>query len=213
MSSAPPPAHDPTRTAEALFSRSWAVFRKNWNVAIPPLIAGAIGLITIVPLTVIAALVVILGYKHSGTAAPFDVRLVGASLTIVAVVNIVVGLWSYAAMYGMADAAWTRGTASFGDGWSAFLARGGAVLVSWVAVVLLAIAAVIVALPTLGISVIALPLVTMYVAPSVVVGGRGGFAAVGESFRLVRRSLGRSSLILLMQFAISYGIGTIASFG
>jgi hypothetical protein len=52
----------------------------------------------------------------------------------------------------------------------------------------------------------------MYVVPSVVSGGRGGFAAVGESFRLVRRFFGTSAITLLVLVGIQYGIGFLGAF-
>ncbi len=211
-SSRPPAVHDPTRTVEALFSQSWAVFRKNWIVVLPPVIAGAVTFALMIPLVGAIAVETVRTLKAPPGVVTFDARI-GFAVALVSLVSIVVGLWSYAAMYGMAGAAWSRGTTSFGDGWTAFRTRGGALFVSWIATLLVFIAAVLLALPTLGLSVIALPVALMYVMPAVVVGGRGGFAAVGESFRLARRSLGRSALIVLMQYAIAYGIGMIASFG
>jgi hypothetical protein len=124
---------------------------------------------------------------------------------------LLVTLWGYSAMFGMADAAWARGTATFGDGFAAFRSRAGAVVVAGIGVCGLAIAALILAIPTLFIALLALPLVTMYVMPSVISGRRGGFEAIAESFRLVRRYLGPSVIAILVLLAIWYGLSFIGA--
>lgn len=210
----PPPLPEPIRF-EVLLSQSWSVFRRNWIVAVPPVIATLIGLAGAAALVgelVAGALARGLFERHS---PPPDGEFVGMLLTGVLVyvlVMLAVVLWSYAAMYGMADAAWAKGTATFADGFTAFRTRAVALVVAWIGVVGLAIVAMILALPTLGLAFLALPLVTMYVAPSVVTGGRDGFTAIAESFALVRRFFGVSAIALLVLIAINYGISMMASF-
>jgi hypothetical protein len=208
----PTPA-DPTRTAEAIFARSWALFRKNWILAVPPVITGVITVVAVFPLLWLIADAV---FAHVGDAAKVTTvpaaTLPATFLPLTAFVGVVlvaVTLWCYAMMYGMADAAWARGTTSLGDGFAAFRRRAGALFVAGIGALGVAFAALILALPTLGLAVIALPVVTMYIMPSAVAGRRSGFAAVGESFRLVRRSLGRSALVMLCLYAIMYGISLV----
>ena len=133
------------------------------------------------------------------------------SSLVYAVVMLAVSLWSYAAMYGMCDAAWANGTATFADGFTAFRTRAVALFVAGIGVAGLAFAAALLALPTLGLAMLALPLVTMYVAPAVVSGGCDGFTAIGESIRLVRRFFGPSAIALLILIAISYGISMVTT--
>ncbi|HWT05098.1 MAG TPA: hypothetical protein VN224_05030, partial [Xanthomonadales bacterium] len=135
-----------------------------------------------------------------------------AGALVYAAVVVTVGLWSYAAMYGMADAAWAKGTTTFADGFTAFRTRAGALFVAGIGVVGLGICAAMLALPTLGLALLALPLVTMYVAPAVVTGRCDGFTAIAESFRLVRRFFGASGIALLVLLGINYGISMVASF-
>lgn len=204
----PPP--EPIRF-ETLLSLSWAVFRRNWIVALPPVIA--LGLI-------IAGYALFVGFIFIGASAHGGLQKAspsfGGALALAAflfmVEVFVVVLWSYAAMYGMADAAWAKGTATFADGFAAFRTRTGALIVAGIGMAGVAIAAVILALPTLGLAFLALPLVTMYVAPSVVTGGRDGFTAIAESFRLVRRFFGTSAIALLVLLGIHYGISLLATF-
>lgn len=205
-----PPAPEPIRF-ETLLSLAWSVFRRNWIVALPPVIAM---LIVFAAMGAFAGTVVALSLAHGGLgrgASPFGPGVVVSYLVLVAAM-LVVSLWSFAAMYGMADAAWAKGTATFGDGFTAFRTRSGALIVAFVGFAGLGIAALVLMLPTLGLALLALPLVTMYVVPAVVSGGRGGFAAIGESFRLVRRFFGTSAIALLVLLGIQYGISFLAAF-
>ena len=209
----PPPAPEPIRF-EVLMSQSWTLFKRNWIVAVPPVIALLVGLAgTAAVLGAIVANASAHGLFERHAPMPdatFFTPLLTSSL-VYAVVMLAVSLWSYATMYGMADAAWANGTATFGDGFTAFRTRSGALIVAGIGVACLAFAAAILALPTLGLAPLALPLVTMYVAPTVVSGRCDGFTAIGESFRLVHRFFGASAIALLILLAISYGISTVAT--
>jgi len=78
--------------------------------------------------------------------------------------------------------------------------------VAWIGLFGVALVALILALPTLFLSVIALSFVTMFVFPAVVAGRRGGFEAIGESFRLIRRFFVPSIITWLVLYAIQYAI-------
>jgi len=204
-----PPAPEPVRF-EALLSLSWAVFRRNWIVALPPFIVLA-------TYVVISALYFAGLYwwsvAHGGIAKPVPNENVFWVITgAYALLVVAAALWSFIATYAMADAAWAKGTASFGDAFAAFRTRSGAMLVAFAGVCGVVIAAVVLALPTLFLSLLAVPLVTMYVPQAVVSGRRGGFAALGESFRLVRAFFGPSAISLLVLLGIRYGIACLAGF-
>ena len=208
----PPPAPEPIRF-ETLLSLSWSVFKRNWIVALPPVIAM---LIVLAAMGAFAGAFIATGLARGdlerSAASPTFWPGIAVSYLVLVVVMLVVGLWSFAAMYGMADAAWAKGTATFGDGFTAFRTRSGALIVAFIGLAGVAIGAFILMLPTLGLALLALPLVTMYVVPSVVSGRRGGFAAIGESFRLVRRFFGASAIALLVLLGIQYGISFLATF-
>lgn len=202
----PPPPTGPV-AFDKVFAQSWAVFRQNWTIALPPVIAGVVIVAgVIVFLVVIAAAAFAAATGHAVSSAIGAMVLGYCAFLVLAVL---VSLWAYVAMFGMADAAWTRGTATFADGFAAFRTRGLATFVAWIGIFGLALAALILALPTLGISLLALPVFAMYVMPSVIAGGRGGFEAIGESFRLVRRFFGQSAITMLILLAIAYGISMI----
>ncbi len=196
---------------DTLLTRTWALFRRNWIIALPPIIAGIIAVVLIVA---VLAFFVVAALASAGSADRAVEKLGPAfvfSYLAAVLVALAVTLWGYVAMFGMADAAWERGTATFADGFAAFRARAGAVLVAWIGLVGLAIVALILSIPTLFIALLAFPVVTMYVLPSVVSGGRGGFEAIGESWQLVRRYPGQSIIAFLVLVAIWYGISFVGA--
>ncbi|HEX3463596.1 MAG TPA: hypothetical protein VHS78_06035, partial [Candidatus Elarobacter sp.] len=193
---------------DKLFAQAWAVFRRNWIVALPPVIATVIMFVLIGAVAAVAVVWGIAAYAHHSTSGLVSAVVVGY-LAFIAVV-VVLSLWGYVAMFGMADAAWTRGTATFADGFAAFRERAGATFLAWIGLFGLAIVALVLALPTLFLSLLAYPVFMMYVMPSVIIGRRGGFEAIGESVRLVLRFFGGSAVTALVLYAISYGISMIA---
>lgn len=195
---------------DKLFVQSWVVFRRNWIVALPPLIAGVV-VFTAVGVLVAATIVWAIAESAHRSTSGMAAGLAFGYLAFF-VLMIVALLWGYVAMFGMADAAWTRGTATFADGFVAFRERAGATLLAGIGMVGLGFAAFILAFPTLLISLLAYPVFTMYVMPSVVVGRRGGFEAIGESIRLVLRFFGGSAITVLVLYAIGYGISLIGTF-
>jgi hypothetical protein len=191
---------------EKLLSGSWALFRRNWIVSTPFVIAvliiGAlIGVFAVIATVVGLTAGIRQDHIEGGVIAlliVFYLVVIGAAL--------VLSVWAYAATFGMADAMWERGTATFADGNAAFRARGGALVVACIGLIGLTFVALILALPTLFISLLALALFTMYVLPSVVSGRRAGFDAISESFRLVRYNFATSAITAVVLYAISYGI-------
>ncbi|GAC1457888.1 MAG: hypothetical protein PVSMB8_14440 [Vulcanimicrobiaceae bacterium] len=196
---------------DTLLSRSWALFQRNWIVAVPPVIAGVVSIAGFAALLALLAVTAIarggLAHPSQSVGGVFIAACVGFSVIVLALM-----LWAYTAMFGMADAAWARGTATFGDGFTAFRARAGGTIVALIGMVGLGIAALILAIPTLGIAFLAFPVLTMYVFPSVIGGRRGGFEAIAESFRLVRRHLGQSVIAIVVLLAIWYGISFLTAF-
>ena len=193
---------------DALLSRSWELFKRNWTVALPPFIAAAALMVVLIVLVIVCVTAAIAHGNPAHWSAGFIAMLVGAYLLFIAF-TLVASLWAGVATYGMADAAWERGTTTLGDGMAAFSARAGAAFVAAVGIFGLAIAALILLLPTLGLSLLALPFATMYVFPAVVTGRRGGFEAIKESFQLVRRFFGASAIVYLVLYAIQYGISLL----
>jgi hypothetical protein len=188
----------------ALFARSWELFKRNWIVSLPPIVAGFLAMIIIAAFAVaviVGALAIRGGNLVSSGLA--GLAIVGC---LVLVVLVLLGLWSQTAMYAMAGATWSRESTNFDDGFAAFRSRSGALFAAWIGIIGLALLAFILLLPTLGLSIIALSFVTMYVLPAAIVGRRGGFEAIGESFSLIRRFFVPSLVTWLALYAIQYAL-------
>ena len=200
-------AEVPPVSVDTLLRRSWTLLRTNWVIVAPMLIVA-------IAFFVLFGGLAVLGIAYGVVSPHGTAASAGGVIALLFLVAIVVGAGlgavAYDALYGMADAAWTRGTTTLGDGVAAAGARLGDTIVAMVGFVGVVIAAVILALPTLGLVFLALPLVTMYVFPAVVSGGFGGFAAFGESWRLVRRYFGTSAITMLILIAINYLISMVA---
>ncbi|HEY0396703.1 MAG TPA: hypothetical protein VGD01_19660 [Candidatus Elarobacter sp.] len=207
------PAPAPVRF-EAILSRTWALFKPNWTIALPPLIAT---IVIVAGAAALGAASVVAAVGAAATRGSHGSEGLVAGLIVAVLVYVIaaslLAMWGVLAMYGMADAVWTRGSATFADGNAAFFSRFGAMLVAFVGMIGIVFAALILAIPTLGLALIAMPLMTMYVLPAVVSGHRGGFEAIGESFRLVRRFFVPSALTLLILYAIAYGLGFVGAIG
>jgi len=185
---------------EALLGRSWRLLRTHPAMVVPMQLA----LVLMVP--VLAELVsVLVTAQH---AAEVDDRT-GWTFLGICIGWLLIVLYSILALlatFAMADALWTRGSTSIGEGFRVALARFWPAIGAFIGIFGLTLAAFVLALPTLGLSLLALLVFTMYVLPAVVGGRRGGFAAIGESFRLVRGYLGASALTVLVVIAMQYAI-------
>ncbi len=201
------PVRDPL-AIDTVLASSWPLFRRNWIVSLPLFLTVAI-VIGVVVVYLVVFFAVALGTPSNATGSPGMLTAFIIGYVVFIAVLIVTSVWGYSATFGMADAAWERGTTSLADGNAAFRSRGGPFVVALIGLVGVGIVALILALPTLLISLLALPLLTMYVMPAVVAGGRGGFEAIGESFRLVRRFFVPSLIACLVLYAISYGISFV----
>jgi len=199
---------------DTILARSWALFKRGWIVALPPFI-GTVLIMTCVIVYVLALAtlgIVAVAARHSETLSPALLGTLVIGYVALLILSVLVALWMYAAMFGMADALWERGTTSLADGFTAFRTRGGALFVAGIGFIGLAILAVVLALPTLGLALLAFPLFTMYAVPAIVSGGRGGFEAIGESFRLVRSYFVPSLIAVLVLYGIWYGVSFLGSF-
>jgi hypothetical protein len=162
---------------ETILSGSWTLFRRNWIIALP-MVFVTIGLfVALVIVVVVAAMTGLATTTAKGAPSPGLVAALGVGYLICLV------LFALAAL----------GT------------RTGALFVATIGFVAAGIVTLILLIPTLGLAMLALPVVTMYVFPAVVCGGYGGFAAFRESWRLVRRHLGTSAIAILILLAIGPG--------
>ncbi len=194
---------------EPALSQAWILFRRSWRLLIATLLLASVAAIVGFGTLIAVTMVPLALHGAFATHAPLTPEFVARIALLSAgafVVGVAAWLWTYAAAFGIADALLTRGSATFADAVLAFRRCWGALLLAAVGAMLIGMVAVLLAIPTLGLALLAFPLVLMYVPSSIVSGGRGGFAAIGESFRLVRRRLGASALAIVVLIAINYAI-------
>ncbi len=213
MTAAPAP-EDKVNISE-IFSRSWALLRANPIVLAPLLIP--LLLFIVIALVVAAIVIAVIAHADgsswpritSAKGLPSAPILCGVAAFYLTGIALEVAL--FAGLYGLAAAAWTRGTATAADFWRAAGTRFWPICASIVGFIGLGIVAVLLVIPTLGVAFLALPLFTVFVFPAVVAGQRGGFAAIGESIRLVRANLLTSVLTVVLLYAVNY-IGSFIVF-
>jgi hypothetical protein len=183
-------------SVENIFSRSWNLLTRNWALLVPGLLVGLI--------------VGILGWlltpppaENGDTFSQFvslGAQLI--SMVILAVISASGLIVTQCTTAGMAGEAWQRGVATFAAGQMALRRDTGRVLVVAAGMLVLGIVAALLALPTLGLSLLAFYLLTLYAIPAAVVGERAGMDALAESYAIARSHLGSTFVIALLLFVV-----------
>jgi hypothetical protein len=195
-----------TQSVENVFARSWELLTRNWIIIVPGVVVGLlVGLVT----DVLAPPVTYGDPTTTGGVVSHGLASVAGSV-IVGVVGIAGFVITECYTVGMAGAAWERGTTSLGDGASALRDDASNVLGAAIGLFVLGVVAVVLAIPTLAISLLVFYLFMLYAIPAAVVGNRGGFAAIGESIAITRRKFGTTLIIGIVLAAISFIGGLIA---
>ncbi len=112
---------------------------------------------------------------------------------------------------GMAGAAWERGTTDLSDGAAAFQRDFGNIVVTLVGVIVLGFVAALLAVPTLGLSLLVFFLFVLYAFPSAIVGNRPGFSAIAESFRITMARFVPTLILGILIFVMSVIAGIIGA--
>ena len=195
-----------TQSLENVFARSWQLLTRNWIIIVPGIVVGLlVGLVT----DVLAPPVTYGDPTTTGGVVSHGLASFVSS-AIVGVVGIAGFVITECYTVGMAGAAWRSGTATLGDGASALRDDASNVLGAAIGLFVLGVIAVILAIPTLGISLLLFYLFMLYAIPSAVVGNRGGFAAIGESVAIARAKFGTTLIIGIVLAAISFVGGLVA---
>ena len=198
------PVADASVKLDVILRRAWFLFYHNPIVALPLLVflfAIVVVFGGLAAVVVMSMLDAIAHHQHGPPANLIPIAVIAAFAWVVA---FVIQPLLFTALYGLADAAWMRDSATAADALSALRQRWVATYVAAVGFLALGIAAVILTIPTLGLVWFAFPVFTMYVFPAVVAGRRSGVDAIVESIRLVRHKLAVSALATLILFAIQY---------
>jgi hypothetical protein len=189
-------------STENLFSRSWDLLSRNWAIIVPGLIVAIVAGILI---SVITPAV----YVGDGTFELTGYTFLAPLVT--AVIGVLAAIISFSYTTGMAAAAWRTGTATFADGAKAFQQEGGHVLTAMLALILVGIGAAILAPFTLGLTVLAVFFLCVYTMAAAVIGDFGGFAAIGESYRLAIARWQATAIIVVVLFVVSICAGLIGA--
>jgi len=180
-------------TVENVFARSWDLLTKNWTIIVPGIIVGLlVGIVSgIYSLTQPDTY-----GEPSGAAISFAYGF-GAFVTGVILLLVSIAGYIITQCYtaGMAGAAWQTGTTTLADGARAVNEDAGNVLQAAIYLFLLGIVAVLLAFPTLFISVFVFYLFTLYTIAAAVVGNRRGMDALRESFAITRARFGTTLII------------------
>jgi hypothetical protein len=190
---------------ERIFGRSWELLNRNWVIIVPGLLIGAI-------VGIVGALVTPPS-PAPGAGPSLAYALARASSGVVLAIVALIGfIATQAYTTGMAGAAWERGRAALSDGAASFQEDAGRILITGIGLVLLAIVAAILALPTIGISLLAFYVFTLYAMPSAILGNRPGFSSIAESFRIAGHRFGSTFAIAIVILVVRVVFEFIAGF-
>lgn len=182
-----------------IFSRSWHLLTNNWILLVPGLLIGvASGILSwlLVP-------------ADNPETVPGIVRQLGLQL-LAGIIVLVAQIATTAYTTGMAGAAWARDKTSLADGRDAFARDGVNVFVAMIGLGVVGIAAIVLAPPTLGISLLAYYLLSLYTMPAVVVGKRPGLRALQESFSIAIERFFPTLLIAIFLGVVYLVVGLLA---
>jgi hypothetical protein len=184
------------QSVENVFARSWELLSKNWIIIVPGVIVGiVVGILT--------GLFAVGAYSESdplSAMAHFGARF--ASGVIVGTIAIAGYIVTQCYTAGMAGAAWMRGTTTLEDGSGALRADAGSVLVAAIGLFVVGVVAALLALPTLGLSVLLFYIFFIYTIASAVVGNHRGLDALGESFRIAKARFFPTLIIAVLLMVI-----------
>ncbi len=193
---------------ESLFSRAWDLLQRNWIIIVPGVVIGIVlgvvrTLLTPAPMV----------YTTVGGTTVVSHNLGGSLLS--AVILACLGLLAFVATQayttGMAGAAWMRGTTDLSDGAAAFQRDFGNIVVTLVGVIVLGFIAAILAIPTIGLSMLVFFLFLLYAFPAAIVGNRPGFEAIAESFRIAMARFVPTLILGILIFVMSFIAGLIGA--
>jgi hypothetical protein len=182
-----------TQSVEGVFSRSWQLLTHNWILIVPGLIIGfVVGLAQG-------------AFGGSGSDPGSFAGSVGQFIggLVVVLISILGAIANTAYTTGMAGAAWATGTTTLADGRRAFERDAGHVFVAMIGLFVLGVIAALLAIPTLGLSLIAYILLFIYTMPAAVVGERRGLDALRESYNIATKRFGTTVIVVILIAVIS----------
>lgn len=179
---------------ESLLARSWRLLNANWQIIVPGVVIGLCAGIVI-------GLLALAGQQRD-PSTPNAFAPIAALLS--SVVWVLASILSLAYTTGMAQAAWTTGKASYDDGRRAFRENGVQVFLALIVLTVLGMVALLLTVPTLGLSLLAFAFFFLYTITIVVVYDRTAFDAIGESCRFAARNFAATLLIVVVMAALAF---------
>ncbi len=179
---------------ESLLVRSWRLLNANWRIIVPGIVIGlAAGIV--IGLLAIAA-------SAGADSEPSPLAPIAGLLS--SIVWVAATIVSLAYTTGMAQAAWEKGRASFQDGRRAFRENGLQLFIALVVLTLIGMIALLLTIPTLGLSLLAFVFFFLYTIPEVIVKDRPALEAVAESCRFATRNFASTLLIAIVMGALAF---------
>ena len=198
---------NPTEAIGGVFSRSWRLLSENWIIIVPAVIISIIsGLMT-------AALMPRYAWDPSTGMlyhAPFGLPILLA-ISIAGFIGMIARVLSVALTTGMADAAWSNGSASMGDALGV-LNRPN-VMAAMFALFGVALVLSLFTFETIGLAGIIELVVFFFLVYSMaaaVVGGFSGVEALKESFEVAKRSWQTTLIVVVLLGVVGIFAGIIA---
>lgn len=179
---------------ESLLTRSWRLLNANWYIIVPGLVIG-------VSAGIIIGLLALISY-HGGQSAPSPFAPMAALLS--SIVWVIASITSLAYTTGMAQAAWETGKATFDDGRRAFRENGVQVFVALIVLTIIGMMALLLTIPTLGLSLLAFAFFFLYTIAFVVVNDRTALDAVVASCRFATQNFASTLLITVVMGALAF---------
>jgi hypothetical protein len=186
------------QNVESTFARSWQLLSSNWVIVVPGLVIGF----------VVGVIDYLIAPHAEATAAGASWWTSASAGILLVLVNLAGYIVSQCYMTGMAGGAWTRAHADLSDGSRAFERDAGNVLVAMIGLFVALVVAGVLALPTLGISLLLYFYFFLYTFAAAIIGERPGFAAMGDSFRIAARRVS-PTLIVTIMIAVILLVGRI----
>lgn len=191
--------------AAGIFARARELLLRNWIIVLPAIV---IGFVTNFAAAVLAgASDMSLSDFNSSGPAMFEAYLTSM---ILAAIQIFGSVLTIAVTTGMAGAAWSKGTATLGDGFSAFARHPWSATGAILLMMVLGFVAGALIIPTFFISVIAFAIFFIYTMAAVLVGEKPPVDAIVESCTIAAANLRTTVLVVLLIFAVAVAAFVLA---
>ena len=194
---------------ESVFSRAWELLSRNWIIIVPGIVIGAIVGVLRVVLTPPAMYT-----TTAGGTVVYNAGALGATVlsgALLSLIGLIAFIANQAFTTGMAGAAWQRGVATLADGVASFQEDAGRIILTAIGLIVLAIVAVVLSIPTIGLALLAFYLFTLYSFPAAIVGNRPGFSSIAESFQITIARFVPTLILGIVIFVISLVAAFIAA--